>query len=411
MSNKKHESKVGGCVSIDNSNDENEDLNAELNIEGCDFDGCSVLADESKGAAICAQLKRNIQLNIISCTITGCTAPAEEGKTGFGGGMALKLIDHYSSFVISSPVFDFEKPNIAKYGNDLGFDGSNTTNAIPLVNFWRAIGSEIFVGGEGKNMGACGFSDYPCLSIEYSLDRLPEGNEKNINIIEKGVLQKSVDLGGISICSNNTDMCALECLSSLEAAEEAAMKIQGITKFELINFVIPSSFMSGVNYLMHVGASDGLLTLKDCSFTKNEESEEETIMFGLIKADRGTVKFEFVSMQSLCFSKDVISMLSTTILNIKNLMTKNIQVDGKSGLRISKRTAERIEGIYEADKIIVIEWSLFEEVFQNTTKNVQRSQSEHLLVRVPVLCAPSRRHNPTLPHHPSNLCKSPDRVF
>ncbi|KAH7822769.1 uncharacterized protein MONOS_3388 [Monocercomonoides exilis] len=387
----------GGCVSIDNSNDENS--NGEINIEECVFDGCSVLADGSRGGAMFSQLKGNTQLNIISCTFIGCTAPTGEEKPGFGGGMALKLIDDYSLFAISSPVFGTEKPNVARYGNDLfvessnltksitnaslpfvsenlndisldsmrGFDGNDTTNAIPLVYFWIALGSEIFVGGEGKDMGACGFSDCPCLSIDYSLDRLSEGNERNISIVEKAILQKCVDLSGAAIKSDNSLICSLECLASLEGSEKAAMKIQGITNFELICFVIPSSFASGVNYLMDVGSSDALLTVKDCSFTKMEESREEIISYGLIKADGGTVQLELVTMQSLSFSKDVISVLSSTILNIKNLTMKNVDLDGARGLSISKNS-RRERNAVEQD--VVIEWSVFEEVTQNTTADI-----------------------------------------
>ncbi|KAH7825976.1 uncharacterized protein MONOS_4548 [Monocercomonoides exilis] len=387
----------GGCVSIDYSNDE--DSNGEINIEECDFEECSVLADESKGGAINAQLKGSIQMNVISCTFTGCTAPAGEDKTGFGGGMALKLIDDDSSFVISSPVFEEDKPNVAKYGNDLfvessnltksitntslpfvsenlsdisldsmrGFDGNDTENTIPLIYFWRTLGSEIFIRDDGKDVCTCGFSDYPCLSIDYSLDRLAEGNEKNMNIIEKAILQKSVDMSGFSISSNNADMCSLECLSSLEGAEGTAMKIFGITDFELIDFVVPSSFTSGVSNLIYVGSSEGLLTLKDCSFTKNEESREGTINFGLIKADGGTVVLEFVSMQSLSFSKDVISVLSSTILNVKNLTMKNIELDGSSGLRISKSSGREKN---EVEQDVIVEWSSFEEVTQNTTDDI-----------------------------------------
>ncbi|KAH7825991.1 uncharacterized protein MONOS_4562 [Monocercomonoides exilis] len=387
----------GGCVSIDNSNDE--DSNGEINIEECDFEECSVLAEGSRGGAINAKLKGNIQMNITSCTFTGCTAPAGEEKTGFGGGMALKLIDGLSSFVISSPVFVEDKPNVAKYGNDLfveafnltksitntslpfvsghlsdisldsmrGFDGNDTENAIPLIYFWRAIGSGIFIRDDGKDVCICGFSDYPCLSIDYSQTRLTEGNERIISVIGKGILQKSVDVSGFSISSNNTDMCSLECLSSLEGAEGAAMKISGITNFELINFVIPSSFTGGVNYLMHVGSSEGILTVKDCSFSKNEESGEDTIMFGLIKAERGTVQLEFVSMQSLSFSKDVISVLSTTTLNIKNLTMKKIELDGSSGLRISKSSGREKN---EVEQDVIVEWNSLEEITQNTTDDI-----------------------------------------
>ncbi|KAH7815724.1 uncharacterized protein MONOS_91 [Monocercomonoides exilis] len=388
----------GGCVSIGNSHDDY--TNTQINIEESVFDGCSVLADGSRGGAIDVQMKGNIQMNIISCTFTGCTAPAgEEEKTGFGGGMALKLIDDGSSFVISSPVFDTEKPNTARYGNNLfvessnltksitndtlpfvsenlvnisldsmrGFDGGDTTNAIPLVYFWLTLGSEVFIGGDGKDMGACGFSDYPCISVDYSLTRLSEGNEKNMNIIGKAILQNCVDLCGISIKSDDNNKCVLECLSSLEGAEEAAMKISGITNFELINFVIPSSFSGGVSYLMFVGSSEGLLTVKDCSFTKMEESGEEIINYGLIEADGGTVVIKFVSMQLLSFSHDVISVLSTTILNIYNLTMKNIELDGSSGLSISKSSRREKN---EVEQDIVIEWSLFEEVTQNRTNDV-----------------------------------------
>eukprot|EP00770_Monocercomonoides_exilis_P010838 MONOS_10785.1-p1 / transcript=MONOS_10785.1 / gene=MONOS_10785 / organism=Monocercomonoides_exilis_PA203 / gene_product=unspecified product / transcript_product=unspecified product / location=Mono_scaffold00504:43502-48745(+) / protein_length=1748 / sequence_SO=supercontig / SO=protein_coding / is_pseudo=false len=394
----------GGCVSIDNSNDEK--AKSQINIEECEFDGCSVLADESRGGAVDAQLKGNTQLNIISCTFTGCTAPAGEGKIGFGGGMALKLIDDYSTFIISSPVFDFDKPNIARHGNNLfvessnltksitnaslpfvfehladisldsmsGFDGNDTMNAIPLVYFWRTFGSEIFIGGEGCDVCVCGLSDYPCQSIDYSLSKIQGRNEKNINIIGKGVLQKSVDVSGISVKSDESSMCSLECLSSFEGAEEAAMKTQGITNLELIRFVIPSSFASGVNVLIHVGSSEGLLTLKDCSFTKNEESREETMNYGLIKADGGTVQLDIVSMQSLSFSKDVISVLSTTILNIRNLTMKNIELDGSSGLSISK-SSRRENNEIEHD--VVIGWSVFEEVAQNTTDNIPIIRNEN----------------------------------
>ncbi|KAH7826968.1 uncharacterized protein MONOS_3557fu3558 [Monocercomonoides exilis] len=388
----------GGCVSIDNSNDENS--NGEINIEECDFDGCSVLEDESRGGAINAQLKGNTQLNIISCIFTECTAPTgEEEKTGFGGGMALKLIDDYSLFVISSPIFDTSKPNSAKYGNDLfvdstdltksitntslpfvsgnlvdisldsmrGFDGSDTTNSIPLVYFWLSLGTQVFIGGKGKDMGACGFSDYPCLSIDHSLTRLQEGNERNITIIGKGILQKCVDLSGISVKSDNSSICSLECYSSLEGSEEAVMKISGITNFELIRFMIPYSFTGGVSYLMHVGSSEGLLTLKDCSFTKNEESGEEIINYGLIKADGGTAQLEFAKVQSLSFSKDVISVLSSTILNIKNSTMKNVELDGASGLSISKSSRREKN---EVEQDVVIEWSVFEEVTQNTTNDI-----------------------------------------
>ncbi|KAH7824273.1 uncharacterized protein MONOS_196 [Monocercomonoides exilis] len=387
----------GGCVSIDNSDDE--DSNGEINIEECVFDGCSVQADGSRGGALNVQMKENTHINIVSCTFTGCTAPAGEEKIGFGGGVALKLIDDYSSFVISSPIFEEDKPNVAKYGNDLfvesfnltksitndslpfvsehladislnsmrGYDGNDTTNAIPLVYFWIELGSELFIRGDGKDVCTCGFSDYPCLSIDYSLDRFLEGSERNINIIGKGILQKSVDLSGIFVKSDESSMCSLECVSSLEGAEEAAMKISGITKFELIIFVMSSSLTSCINVLMHVGSSEGLLTLKDCSFSKNEESDDEIMNYGLIKADGGTVQLDIVSMQSLSFSKDVISVLPTTILSIKNLTMKNIELDGSSGLSISKSSRREKN---EAEQEVVIEWSVFEEVAQNTTNDI-----------------------------------------
>ncbi|KAH7825773.1 uncharacterized protein MONOS_14320 [Monocercomonoides exilis] len=396
----------GGSISVDNSNIENE--NTQINIEGNVFDGCSVMADGSRGGAIDAQIKWNTQLNIISCTFTRCTAPDEEGKIGLGGGMALTLVDGDPSFSISSPVFDNSKPNVAKYGNDLfvessnltksitnaslpfvlehmadisldslsGFDKSDTTNAIPLIYFWRTFGSEIFIGGNGKDVCICGLSDYPCLSIDYSLDRLLEGNERNINIIGKGILKKSVDLGDISISSNNTDMCSLECRSSIEGAEDEAMNVQGISYFELIRFVLPSSFATGVNSLIHVSSREGSLTLKDCSFAKNEErGEEDMINFGLIKADAGSVVFAFVAIQSLSFSCDIASIASAASLAFRNLTMKNIQLEGGSGLYVARALTGNENVNAEADESVVVEWSTLEEVTQSAAGNIAMFRS------------------------------------
>eukprot|EP00770_Monocercomonoides_exilis_P016101 MONOS_16052.1-p1 / transcript=MONOS_16052.1 / gene=MONOS_16052 / organism=Monocercomonoides_exilis_PA203 / gene_product=unspecified product / transcript_product=unspecified product / location=Mono_scaffold01478:613-8037(-) / protein_length=2474 / sequence_SO=supercontig / SO=protein_coding / is_pseudo=false len=389
----------GGCISVDNRNIEN--TNTQINIEENVFDGCSVLADGSRGGAIFTQLKRNTQLNMISCTFTRCTAPAEEGKIGLGGGITLTLVDGDPSFTITSPVFDNSKPNVAKYGNDLfvessnltksitntslpfvlerlagisldslsGFDGIDATNAIPLVYFWRTFGSKIFIGGDGKDVCVCGLSDYPCMSIDYSLDRLPEGNNKSISIFNRAVLRGCVDLCGISISSNNTDMCSLECCSSLKGAEDAAMKIPGISYFELISFILPSSFTGNENVLMHICSREGSLTLKNCSFAKKEDGED-IIRFGLIKADGGTVLLEFVTIRSLSFSSDIISIASAASLTFRNLTMKNINLEGRSGLHIDRSFAEDKNTNAEADERVVVEWSTFEEVVQSATDSI-----------------------------------------
>ncbi|KAH7828481.1 uncharacterized protein MONOS_14269 [Monocercomonoides exilis] len=75
-------------------------------------------------------------------------------------------------------------------------------------------------------------------------------------------------------------------------------------------------------------------------------------------------------MQSLCFSKDVISALPTTILNVKNLTMKNIVLDGVSGLRILKSSGRENRENNEVQQDIIIEWSSFKEVTKNTTENI-----------------------------------------
>ncbi|KAH7816610.1 uncharacterized protein MONOS_18204 [Monocercomonoides exilis] len=285
----------GGCISVDNRNIEN--TNTQINIEENVFDGCSVLADGSRGGAIFTQLKRNTQLNMISCTFTRCTAPAEEGKIGLGGGITLTLVDGDPSFTITSPVFDNSKPNVAKYGNDLfvessnltksitntslpfvlerlagisldslsGFDGIDATNAIPLVYFWRTFGSKIFIGGDGKD--------------------------------------------------------------------------RRIVNFEKL-------------------------------FIRKKEDGEDIIRFGLIKADGGTVLLEFVTIRSLSFSSDIISIASAASLTFRNLTMKNINLEGRSGLHIDRSFAEDKNTNAEADERVVVEWSTFEEVVQSATDSI-----------------------------------------
>ncbi|KAH7824206.1 uncharacterized protein MONOS_16103 [Monocercomonoides exilis] len=121
---------------------------------------------------------------------------------------------------------------------------------------------------------------------------------------------------------------------------------------------------------MHVDSSEGLLTLKDCSFTKDEESGKEPMNYGMIEADGGTVQLEFVKKQSLSFSQDIVSVLSTTILNVKNLTMKNVELEGASGLSISKSSGGDKKSSNEIEQNIVIEWNIFEDITQNTTDDI-----------------------------------------
>ncbi|KAH7815454.1 uncharacterized protein MONOS_5690 [Monocercomonoides exilis] len=352
---------------------------ANIDMNSCFFEGCGSGTSTDGGSMMLCVGNEN-EVRVKGGTFDGCFCSA---SNGLGGGILLRLLNENSEFLISSSF----GTNTAKWGNDIfvlspnleetaksenircvtdsldslekvrGYDNGNTSVAIPLCIYLLPTPEEIYVSNvEASNHSHCGIVEFPCLTMKHSLTR--QTGEKKI--VVNGMILMSDEL---AFAGQKHEIRGNDDQSGWTVSDTTTE-----TNTAMVTFVIPSSFTSGVNYLMHVESSEGLLTVKDCSFTKNEENNEGEIMnYGLIKADGGTVVLELVSIQSLGFSHDVVSVLSTTILNIYNLTMKSIELEGASGLKISKSSRREKN---EEEQDVVIEWSSFEEVTQNTTDDI-----------------------------------------
>eukprot|EP00770_Monocercomonoides_exilis_P008273 MONOS_8232.1-p1 / transcript=MONOS_8232.1 / gene=MONOS_8232 / organism=Monocercomonoides_exilis_PA203 / gene_product=unspecified product / transcript_product=unspecified product / location=Mono_scaffold00305:32-8370(-) / protein_length=2151 / sequence_SO=supercontig / SO=protein_coding / is_pseudo=false len=307
----------------------------------------------------------------------------EEGK-GFGGGVYIDVREGASWFVLKG--IEFEGCVAEASGGEVfvkamelkgvitrdsvglvvemigetkwtGVEEADSMLFIPLCIYLLPTPEEVYVSNaEASDHSHCGIVQFPCLTMKHFLTR--QTGEKKV--VVNGMILMSDEL---AFTGQKHEIRGNDDQSGWTVSDTTTE-----TNTAMVTFVIPSSFTSGVNYLMHVESSEGLLTVKDCSFTKNEESNEGEIMnYGLIKADGGTVVLELVTIQSLGFSHDVVSVLSTTILRIKNITMKNVELEGASGLKISKSSRREKN---EVEQDVLIEWSSFEEVTQNTTDDI-----------------------------------------
>ncbi|KAH7822650.1 uncharacterized protein MONOS_7267 [Monocercomonoides exilis] len=204
----------GGAILIEES--KATDFSSEITVNNCVFEECETFVSNGKGGAIYARPVASTKLIISSCSFKSCKAPAEPTVTGYGGGIYLDLAANSNNFVISSPTFgEGDKANAASFGKDLlassaslkdsiteqtlpfakqisienvdsmkGFDGNDKDNAIPLVYFFHSYGDVPYVGEGGVDVVVCGFSTYPCKTVQKALGKIESAEKKQVFVME-----------------------------------------------------------------------------------------------------------------------------------------------------------------------------------------------------------------------------------
>ncbi|KAH7820969.1 uncharacterized protein MONOS_1759 [Monocercomonoides exilis] len=260
----------GGCISITNENDNDGD-DHKVEINDCTFEECFIAGEEGTeiggGALFCeASSKTNLLINM--CSFYCCTAPYEEGSVGYGGGIKLKILkeeeeEGKAEFVISSPVFSSEKPNNAKYGKDLfisspslissiknetlpfvkdrlemltedsmrGYDGGNKECAIPLIYFWKSIGTSVLVARGGNNVVVCGLLEYPCGSVDYGVNLGSNSSVESIAIRGICDVRSEMNVNGMKVEGTNGEPDKIRFAQALEGNGGAVVECKGVVRF------------------------------------------------------------------------------------------------------------------------------------------------------------------------------------
>ncbi|KAH7816617.1 uncharacterized protein MONOS_6578 [Monocercomonoides exilis] len=343
----------GGCLKTVWSKGFEDGCDASINE--CTFEHCIVSGDGNGGGALFLSLPNTCSTTISGCSFEECEAPFDS-QEGFGGGIFLNLEHSDAAFAITTPTFSSEKPNKAKNGNDLfvqspdlkesitnetlpfayalghssfddmcGFHGNDHEHSIPLVLFLEEIGSTIHAGSEdGADTVVCGFSDYPCQSVDYCVKRLAELDVKTIAVIDSSTIKNEMDLHNLDLKSSNTSKAEMTCAKSLNTLTGKVMAATGNVSIELIRFLLPSSFDAEIETLIFL-SSESNMSLTKCAF-EMQQGEVSQISYWLVQICGGILNIDDFLLSSanlqhapVAVSESTASTPATVIsLNVKN---------------------------------------------------------------------------------------------
>ncbi|KAH7832366.1 uncharacterized protein MONOS_12242 [Monocercomonoides exilis] len=405
----------GGCISIVNNGDDDGGRDFKVKIEDCTFEGCAVAGEEGTeiggGALFCeASSKTNLLINL--CKFYCCRAPYEEGSVGYGGGMMLNLLSEMceTDFVISSPTFSSDKPNNAKYGKDLfvsspslissiknetlpfvkdrmemltedsmrGYDGGNKECAIPLIYFWKEIGTSVLVARGGNNVVVCGLLEYPCGSVDYGVKR---GSDLGIeSIVVQGTcdVRSEMSVSGMRLEGTNSETDKIQFVKEIEGDGDAVIECKGVVQFKEVGMMIPSSFDNEASILIHAGSEAVKTSIVSCSIFMSDNDESE-VSFVLISALKGIVSIENTNIAGLSSMCEIMSVSTDCAIAMNNVIFEDIALSGKSALTMSENVISK-SGNDDSEEI----WNiLFEQCLFVNVKHSVSSNPSFLICDVP----------------------------
>ncbi|KAH7824604.1 putative Protein tyrosine and serine/threonine kinase [Monocercomonoides exilis] len=381
----------GGCLSASWS--ERSDGTFSTSINNCIFKRCRVVADGNGGGALFLSLQNTCSATISSCSFEECEAPFDS-QVGYGGGIFLDLGHSDAAFAITSPSFSVEKPNKAKHGNDLfvqspnlresitnetlpfayalghssfdslqGFTGNDHEHSIPLVLLLEDVGQTIHVrSNDGVDVVVCGFSDYPCHSLNYCVERLEEENAKTVAVLASATIENETTLHNLDLKSSNTSKAEITCIKLLQASTRKAMAATGDVSVELIHFLLPSSFDTEIEALIFL-SSGGMLTMKSCSF-EMQQGELGQMGYWLFQICGGILNIDSCTLSSDCLQRAPIAVCesdTSTQATIISLNVKNTDIGNHPLIHVIPSTAVKLlNGATTSNGIISLDSCSFE---------------------------------------------------
>ncbi|KAH7817264.1 uncharacterized protein MONOS_3710 [Monocercomonoides exilis] len=383
-------------------------------ISGCTFEHCVVSGDGNGGGALFLSLPNTCSATISGCSFEECEAPFDS-QVGFGGGIFLNLEHSDAAFAITNPSFSSEKPNKAKHGNNLfvqspdleesitnetlpfanalghssfdslrGFDGNDHEHSIPLVLFLEEVGSIIHVGSEdGADTVVCGFSDYPCQSVDCCMKRLEEVSANVIAIVKSAIIESELNHPDLILRSSDDLRAGITCTKSLNALTGKVMAATGNASIELISFLLPSSFDAEIETLISL-TSESNLSLTECAF-EMQQGEVSQIGYRLFQMCGGSLnmdncQIDLVNLQHtpIAVSENTASAPTTIIsLNVKNTDIGDQPLIGV----ISSLTSKQLNDFTTSDEAVCLTQCTFSGIANGNANNavlISSSISSHI---------------------------------
>ncbi|KAH7826105.1 uncharacterized protein MONOS_14449 [Monocercomonoides exilis] len=358
----------GGCISVSNKDDSG-DFKVEIN--DCTFEGCAIEGEgnEIGGGAFFYEASASTNLLMNKCKFYCCSAPYEGEGVGHGGGIMLSLLSESgeTDFVISSPTFSSDKPNNARFGKDLfvaspslissiknetlpfvkdrleiltedsmrGYDGGNRECAIPLIYFWKEVGSSVHVAREGNNVVVCGLLEYPCGSADYGVKRGSSLGIESIAVQGTCDVRSEMSVGGMRLEGINSETDKIMFVKAIEGYKDAVVECEGVVQFKEVGILIPTAFDSEANILIQTGTDSIKTTIAGCLIHMSDNAEGE-LTFVLISASKGIVEIENTNIAGFSTMHEIMSISADCVIIMSVVTFEEISSSGKSAIAMSE---------------------------------------------------------------------------
>ncbi|KAH7817398.1 uncharacterized protein MONOS_14355 [Monocercomonoides exilis] len=303
-----------------------------LVVEGGELSECSSECGNGGGIALRMQAESSFRMEkpeneTAGSSLVSCSSHMSGGNGGLGGGVYLYAEDNsvpdiaFMKTVFSdcsaengqnifvnchdlSLTIQKEKIKIVNGISDSaqleGYERSTTneTFPIPLDTYLRVFTSPAFIAGaDGHDYTACGFSDYPCSTIEYAVSLRFRNEKRQICLLQPFLLDRA-----LVVDTQPSDFTAMPEKSQIKIAQDIRDARENIIQtktdcsFQSICFSLPSSFLNSISAVFH--CCDKNLSLEKCSFA----SDSNAIDVSLATASKGCINIRNMVLTGLCFS-------------------------------------------------------------------------------------------------------------
>ncbi|KAH7817430.1 uncharacterized protein MONOS_8846 [Monocercomonoides exilis] len=303
-----------------------------LVVEGGELSECSSECGNGGGIALRMQAESSFRMEkpeneTAGSSLVSCSSHMSGGNGGLGGGVYLYAEDNsvpdiaFMKTVFSdcsaengqnifvnchdlSLTIQKEKIEIINGISDSaqleGYERSTTneTFPIPLDTYLRVFTSPAFIAGaDGHDYTACGFSDYPCSTIEYAVSLRFRNEKRQICFLQPFLLDHA-----LVVDTQPSDFTAMPEESQIKIAQDIRDARENIIQtktdcsVQSICFSLPSSFLNSISTAFH--CCDKNLSLEKCSFA----SDSNAIDVSLATASKGCINIRNMVLTGLCFS-------------------------------------------------------------------------------------------------------------
>ncbi|KAH7830024.1 uncharacterized protein MONOS_17069 [Monocercomonoides exilis] len=298
----------GGCLFINEANGDGK----SICIQRCKFSGMCEEGNGNRGGGVMGKVGSGNAVNIKSTSFENCGVPSgdsENGGKGLGGGMYLFLNERVWSLALDNVSFSgcsaWKGKQLFVDGEDLrqiagdwlqcfkaeamlaedmmGFERStaNREFEIPLVLYFRGFVEPCFIGGaeeNGLDYTGCGFSDYPCGTLEYGGLIRFGGLKADLRLMEHFCFAKPIVLRSqemdIEAEANGT---LINVVSDGTGEGEGLIETSNAISFSGITFNVSTTFAAAERKCLLL-CSGSALSLVDCSVN----AQSKKIDFGYV---------------------------------------------------------------------------------------------------------------------------------